>query len=542
MPSSKISNEILENLHEKDAFYMKKYEITKQSSHTSLNSELTLILNSLNNKGSIYYKIASLIQKELGKEHIAFKEPCITKCVHLQYNVFTLINYKTKKKPLNEITNYFNRSYYETHLEDQEAKRPKVKHNSIELEDQNAKHPKVKHNSIENGDRFDQKLTEFWNSLKSTRIKENFLNLTKNIRRLRITGNPSIEKTFFGYYLLYLLAQEDKIVVFDSFYIVDKFNLITHCNNLNIWYISDANKPKEINAKTIVVCSSRKDCYKNFDRYYGATIRYMPVWTLYKITEWIPRFVLEKANDQTQQDKLENAIVRCDEKIFYYIGENKSRDDISHKLIYISMNPPEENNIDYKNSYTKKALKFASKYVGYHMTLRLENAIWERLKNEMRLSLLDGKSNQFIGNFFEQIAHYILRRGGEFEIRSLDSNESNTLKLNQQNEVLVFSSVNTISNAKYFQPSSKNFPSIDAIITPDKLFQITTAWEHPIKAIGITKLRSKLSKKGYISLFFVVPANLYNDYKKQRFNSEQEIENHIKQYALKIDLSSKRHR
>ncbi|CAG8851930.1 12854_t:CDS:2, partial [Gigaspora margarita] len=99
MPSSKISNKILENLHKKefwehsveewgvnqwDVFYMKKYETTKQSSHTSLNSELTLILNSLNNKGSIYYKTAYLIQKEL-----------------------------TKKKPPNEITNYFNRSYYE---------------------------------------------------------------------------------------------------------------------------------------------------------------------------------------------------------------------------------------------------------------------------------------------------------------------------------------------------------------------------------------------------------------------------------------------
>ncbi|CAG8843088.1 39339_t:CDS:2, partial [Gigaspora margarita] len=365
----------------------------------------------------------------------------------------------TKKKPLNEITNYYNRSYYE---KDQEAKRPKVEHNSIELEDQNAKHPKVEHNSIENGDRFDQKLTEFWNFLKSTRIKENFLNLTKNIRRLRITGNPSIEKTFFGYYLLYLLAQEDKIVVFDSFYIVDKFNLIMHCNNLNIWYIADANEPKKINAKTIVVYSPRKDHYKNFNRYYGTMIHYMPVWTLHEITEWIPRFVLEKANDQTQQNKLENVIVRCDEKIFYYIGKNKSRDDISHKLIHISMNPPEENNVDYKNPYTKKALKFSSEYVGYNVTLRLENAIWERLKNKIRLSLLDE---------------------GEFEIQSLDLNESNTLKLNQQNKILVFSSVNTISNTKYFQPSSKNFPSIDAIITPNKLFQITTAWEHPIKTI-----------------------------------------------------------
>ncbi|CAG8824108.1 36501_t:CDS:2, partial [Gigaspora margarita] len=292
-------------------------------------------------------------------------------------------------------------SDYETYLEDQEAKRPKVEHNSIELEDQNVKHSKVKHNSIKNECR-----KILYSNLKNEKVNELFF-------------------------------------------------------------------------------------------------------------KWggISRFVLKKANDQTQQDKLENAIVRCDEKIFYYIGENESRDDISHKLIHISINPPEENDVDYKNPYTKKALNLHQ----------------------------NSKSNQFIGNFFEQIAYRILQRRGEFKIRSLDSNESNTLKLNQQNEIFVFSSVNTISNAKYFQPSSKNFPSIDAIIVLDKLFQITTAWEHPIKTIGITKLRSKLSKKGYISLFFVVLANLYNDYKKQRFKSEQEIKNHIKQYALKIDLSSTRH-
>ncbi|CAG8743090.1 27973_t:CDS:2 [Racocetra persica] len=50
----------------------------------------------------------------------------------------------------------------------------------------------------------------------------------------------------------------------------------------------------------------------------------------------IPRFVLEKANDQAQQDKLQNAIVR----------ENENDDDISHKLIHISTNLPEENDID----------------------------------------------------------------------------------------------------------------------------------------------------------------------------------------------------
>ncbi|CAG8727437.1 6068_t:CDS:1, partial [Racocetra fulgida] len=59
---------------------------------------------------------------------------------------------------------------------------------------------------------------------------------------------------------------------------------------------------------------------------------------------------------------------------------------------------------------------------------------------------------------------------------------------------------------------------------------------HLIKTIGITKLRNKLSKEDYIRLFFVVPANLYNDYKKQRLIGDQEIRSRIKQYILRIDL------
>ncbi|CAG8827229.1 22650_t:CDS:1, partial [Cetraspora pellucida] len=266
---------------------------------------------------------------------------------------------------------------------------------------------------------------------------------------------------------------------------------------------------------------------------------YMPVWNwdeinicrkmLYKHLEkekvsklfhkWggIPRFVLEKANDQTQQDKLLDAIARCDEKIFTYIEESESGD---HKLIHINTNVLiEENNIELKNSdpYTQKVLKFASDYIGERVTIKLEKTIKSRLNNEIKLSLSCGKSNQFLGNCFEQIAQRMLRGGGEFNVRSLDSDQLGTIKLNRQNEILIFSAVDAINNGEYCQPNNKNFPSIDSIIAPNMLFQMTTTREHNIKMIGLIKLYSKLSKTGNIDLFFVVPAILYNGYKKQKF-------------------------
>ena len=44
------------------------------------------------------------------------------------------------------------------------------------------------------------------------------------------------------------------------------------------------------------------------------------------------------------QDQLDNAIATCDESIFRYIGESAVKDDISHKVIHIWTNLPEESN------------------------------------------------------------------------------------------------------------------------------------------------------------------------------------------------------
>ncbi|CAG8435984.1 4251_t:CDS:2 [Funneliformis mosseae] len=174
-------------------------------------------------------------------------------------------------------------------------------------------------------DRRSVNLNKFWKNLKDAKITVpgNFLQLPGNthflgeplepttiyirrcyrdladiafnreIQRLRITGNPGIGKTLFGYYLLYLLAIEKKTIIYDNnatddwivfdkeevFYIDDKSVIKQYQSNPEVWYIVDGKEPKRVNAKTILVCSPRKDHYRNFDKYIGTTIRYMPVWT-----------------------------------------------------------------------------------------------------------------------------------------------------------------------------------------------------------------------------------------------------------------------
>ena len=117
--------------------------------------------------------------------------------------------------------------------------------------------------------------------------------LSKKFQRLCITGNPGIGKTFFGYYLLYLLALQNATIVYDNFhetrpiifeggkaFISDKNGIERYVRRLDVWYIVDGKEPKEVKAKTILVCSPRKNHYWGFTKYDGVvTARFMPTWS-----------------------------------------------------------------------------------------------------------------------------------------------------------------------------------------------------------------------------------------------------------------------
>ncbi|CAG8439628.1 4521_t:CDS:2 [Funneliformis caledonium] len=402
--------------------------------------------------------------------------------------------------------------------------------------------------------------------------------LDDNVRRIRITGNPGIGKTYFGYYLLYLLARQGRTILYESvagrasyvfdgeetFLTFDKIITHSYKSRRDVWYIVDGMEPEEVKAKTILVCSPKKSHYANFDKYPLATIRLMPEWSLDEIHKcrdkmypdtdikkvdklfsmWggIPRFVLEKADDYVQQQKLINAVEICGEKIFDYIGGHEAGPEISHILIHLWTNPPteeEDKNIDddvngqveyvREIPYTQQMYYFASDYVGGLVTEKFKQNILEKLLRDI------------------EIAHRMLRGGGNFKYRSLESKDGDLYQpFAKQEDVLIFSDIGNIENDKYYQPEIKNFPSIDAICAPNILLQMTTSILHPIKMVGLDKLRDKLAKEGDIHFYFVVPAQLYDRYQKQRFVTTKEnnvrklspwIKQQVKQYVLSIDLS-----
>ncbi|CAB4443841.1 unnamed protein product [Rhizophagus irregularis] len=491
-------------------------------------------------------------------------------------------------------------------------------------------------------------------------------NIKNGKRDYRLTGNPGIGKTFFGYYLIYDLVKKGKTVIYDvhtmeRFVILlgqtveevkyldrsnDSVEIRIYLSKPEVWYIVDGKPPDDSEAITILICSLNRSHYKTFDKRIP-DVRYMPPWSWDEIntcradifanlkekkvrelyTKWggIPRYILEGALVKGTQSQLNLAIKTCDESIFRYIGGDV--EDISHKLIHIwtnsddnvnsltnplvkssssltgpliesssSSQPPHSSLIESSSSgqpptgllldhpsqsfteifnqhlsldqppgpffdqpstdpsldqpikeeyYTDMIVKFASDYVGQQVILELKESIIDKCHRDVDAVMKGGKSDPVVGCLFEQIAHQVLRNGGSFKRRSLDTNDEDVITFPKYNLIL-FTQIDEIQDGAYSIPLDKSFPSVGAIIAPNCLLQLTTAKDHNIKINWLKRVRSKLETEKNIGFYFVVPTKLYDIYKKQRYsttgdkdalNTEPWIKQCLKQYVLGIDLN-----
>ncbi|GES98289.1 hypothetical protein GLOIN_2v1847979 [Rhizophagus clarus] len=400
----------------------------------------------------------------------------------------------------------------------------------------------------------DESLNEFWQAIKNASC-DKFLQLPEDTRflgkrsgpssllirkcyndlilvafdtkidKLRITGNPGIGKTFFGYYLLYLLALQNVPIVYDNFHetkpiifeggkasISDTNGIERYLRRLDVWYIVDGKEPKEVKAKTILICSPRKDHYWDFLKYDGVvTSRFMPTWSRKEINEcrsklydeivsldlakrlfdkWggIPRFVLQRANDPTFQNLLDHAIAKCagDGNDDDNDDDDNDDDDGDDKGKNKSSSSTSQRQLDRngKEPYTETIIRFASKYVRRQVTRQYEARIRERLLEKTKA----GTGNPLLGIVYEYMAHKILLNGGNFDVRPLEEyavedydDPDAKVNLSKQDGAIMFTKKKTgsIVNGKYCQPIEKNFPSCDSIIAPDKIFQMTDSCKTP---------------------------------------------------------------
>ena len=100
-----------------------------------------------------------------------------------------------------------------------------------------------------------------------------------------------------------------------------------------------------------------------------------------------------------------------------------------------------------------------------------------------------------------------------------------------------------LSSGVYGWGRSKNLPAINAVVQPDKLFQITVSGDHRINSKGLADaVRAMQAEEGDVQIFIVVPPDVFSNYTKQtlkRSRGDLEAESAaraVKQFVFKVEI------
>ncbi|KAL5037039.1 hypothetical protein RTP6_7766 [Batrachochytrium dendrobatidis] len=365
-----------------------------------------------------------------------------------------------------------------------------------------------------------------------------------DIRHLIILGNPGIGKTYFGYFLLLHLARSGATVVYESG--VDQKRYLLTPNGVleggkdafwkildssSTFYIVDGSAPVDVDAKTILVTSPRREIWHRFSKG-SCDIRYMPVWSkeelhfcrpmlfpnvsgelvesLYLKWGGIARYVLKHALVKEQQDFLDKALeVSNIDSVVESFGKSDTAADASSRLIHISV----------KDDFHSGPYLFASDYVAD----KIYSRVYEKNRNNLIkfLSAAEeiGETGQLRGILFEKYAHTVIAKGGSFKIRDLRTGSESTLQLPMDLSTLLFSNNSQVQDATncYFRPISNTFESVDSFIKPNLLFQMTCAKDHPCRQAGLRNVLEILGNPSKPGLYFVVPPDRFACFTRQSY-------------------------
>ncbi|KAF9157937.1 hypothetical protein BGX21_002170 [Mortierella sp. AD011] len=143
-------------------------------------------------------------------------------------------------------------------------------------------------------------------------------------------------------------------------------------------------------------------------------------------------------------------------------------------------------------------------------------------------------------------AHTVKQGSRNFEAKSLQGDTDITITLPANPPAQYFDKIETVAPGTLCIPNSFNFPCMDMLLAPKCLLQITTDKEHGIMSEKYKELLQTLVEKGWIRSFeevqmvFVVPQDIYDEYKKHHYLTKGKTVNKrvsqdlkdIKQYVL----------
>ena len=147
------------------------------------------------------------------------------------------------------------------------------------------------------------------------------------------------------------------------------------------------------------------------------------------------------------------------------------------------------------------------------------------------------------GVIYERLAHMKLQEGGNFEAKDCITQASVSISL-PKSASYIFSTLEEVRSTGvnvYMMPSAKNLASVDALMQPDKMFQMTVGLRHSVKVEGLNKAADVLSSN-QVDLVFVVPPSVYDGFKKQSYKSDassKQPKRIVRQLVMKVEVNAR---
>jgi len=273
-----------------------------------------------------------------------------------------------------------------------------------------------------------------------------------------------------------------------------------------------------------------------------------------RFTKWggIARYAFKKFFGESRL--LEEAITACRVDV---LGKNfglesfADREHNSHKIFQLKADP--------NAGYEYAGLDYVSDWVRDRVITNACQQEISDMKKFVRSTAGIGPLGSLRGSTFEGLTHILLRKGGNFVIRALDSVvlENISLPCLEQKSFTEWDQVQNCIENRYFRPVSNCLEAVDSLERPNILFQMTVAGTHPIHAFGLIESIKKLGCIGDVCLYFPLPVDRFNDFGKQKYRWPRATENEdesarksrkaaqakgnkflgrVKQFALLIEL------
>lgn len=355
---------------------------------------------------------------------------------------------------------------------------------------------------------------------------------------------------------------QDYVVSKDNYYVLDGV-----CPNL-----------VGVNCKVIEVTSPKRERWHTFSKHPITTMYVMKGWEFSELDHarellklemtkiqlksryailggtfrWVLTGVSVLPNPQTLVDRSLEALDL--EKCVDSNGELGTPSKMSNILVHLL--PPES------RTYSDTTYDFASNYVRNLVVEKLKKSHLNFFNDIINFSQSNVYFSSLKGRIFEDYAHSVLVKGGDFYARLLPMNERKTKPIKSPSKVHFDASdltdIDQLDDIKtavalplhnYLKPISRNFPSIDSLLPPNHLFQMVTGLgQHGFKVQGLVNVIKCLNKKDIakeIIIYLVLPEAMLNSYKVQSYEKVDELSildkafwnsvvSRIKQYALGI--------